>query len=161
MRISIKNERVIIRRVEEPEGGTMQSLSINPGMAMRWKLIWCFFWTNRKAIRTEGCAPFQIQKIVSGEITFSSEHGNVLKLTDELLYRIEDDLNAKKPVAFTIKLGLETFDLAVHNDVLSVAARRNRELEVEIIESLQEEMMRGKPNFCSSFLKRLGNDLHT
>ncbi|MGC9444582.1 MAG: hypothetical protein ACP5E9_06610 [Candidatus Methanospirareceae archaeon] len=139
----------------------MQSLSINPGMAMRWKLIWCFFWTNRKAIRTEGCAPFQIQKIVSGDATFSPEHGDVLNLTDELLFQIESDLNARKPVAFTIKLGLETFDLAFQNDVLSVAAYRNRELEIEIVESLQEEMVRGKPNFCSSFIKRLGIDLQT
>jgi hypothetical protein len=138
----------------------MQSLSIDPGMAVRRKLIWCFFWTNRKAIRTEGCAPFHINKIVSGETTFSPEHGGVLNLTDELLHRIEGDLNARKRVGFTIKLGAETFDLTFHNDLLSVAARRNRELEVEIIESLQEELMRGKPNFCASFIKRLGIDLH-
>lgn len=139
----------------------MQSLSIDPGMAVRRKLIWCFFWTNRKAIRTEGCAPFHIQEIVSGGTAFSPEHGGALNLTDELLYRIESDLNARKRVAFTIKLGAEIFDLTFQNDVLSVAARRNRELEAEIIESLHEEMVRGKPNFCASFLKRLGIDLHT
>ena len=138
----------------------MQSLSIDPGMAVRRKLIWCFFWTNRKAIRTEGCAPFHIQKIVSGETTYSPEHGDALKLTAERLHQIEGDLNARKLVAFTIKLGTETFDLAFHNDVLTVAARRNRGLEVEIVESLQEELMRGKPNFCASFIKRLGIDLH-
>ncbi|MBN1455750.1 MAG: hypothetical protein JW945_05840 [Methanomicrobia archaeon] len=138
----------------------MRSLSIDPGMAVRRKLIWCFFWTNRKAIRSEGCAPFHINRIVSDEITFRPEHGDALTLTDELLHQVEGDLTARKRVAFTITLGAETFDLTFHNDLLSVAARRNSELEIEIVESLQDELMRGKPNFCASFIKRLGIDLH-
>jgi hypothetical protein len=37
-----------------------------------------------------------------------------------------------------------------------VATRRNKEMEAEIIESLHEELIRGKPKICSSFPKRLG-----
>ncbi|HDS44881.1 MAG TPA: hypothetical protein ENN68_02090 [Methanomicrobia archaeon] len=138
----------------------MQSLSIDLNMAVRRKLIWCFYWTSRKAIRTEGCAPFLIKRILSGETTINPEPGYALTLTDELLQRVEDDLKAGKRVSFTIKQGAEMFELVFQNHLFSVAAHRNSELAEEIIESLQDDLMQGQPNFCTAFVKRLRVDLY-
>jgi hypothetical protein len=138
----------------------MKSLKIDTDMDTKRELLWCFFWANRKAIRTEGCAPFMIERIVSGGTTYISEPNKILKLTDTILGQVEKDMKGEKNVQFTIRIGNETFDLAFHHNVFSVIAYKNKEIETEIIESLHEELIRGKPNFCSSFLKRIGIDMH-
>jgi hypothetical protein len=137
----------------------MKSLTLDTDLDARRKLLWCFFWANRKAIRTEGCAPFRIKKIVSGDATYMPESGRLLKLSDDVLKQVEEDMNGGKPVDFVITMGAETFDITFYRNVFSVAAQRTKEIEAEIIERLQEELIRGKPNFCASFLKRIGIDM--
>lgn len=137
----------------------MKSLTLDTDLDVRRKLIWCFFWANRRAIRTEGCAPFRVEKIVSGDATYTPEPGRIITLSDDVLKQVENDMNGGKTVDFTITIGAETFDITFHKNVFSVAAQRTKEIEAEIIESLHEELIRGKPNFCSSFLKRIGIDV--
>ena len=139
------------------EGERVKSLAIDTAaLDTQRKMFWCFFWANRKAIRTEGCAPFLIEKIMFGDTAFTAESGKILTLSNEVLTTIEENMNRGESVKFTIRMGTETFDFTFHNNVFSVAAQRNQEIEAEIIESLHEELIRGKPNFCSSFLKRVG-----
>ncbi|MBN1763186.1 MAG: hypothetical protein JW878_08970 [Methanomicrobia archaeon] len=137
----------------------MKSLTLDTELDVRRKLLWCLFWANRKAIRTEGCAPFRIEKIATGEALYHSEQGKLLRLSGEVLEKVEKDMNGGKPVDFTITIGAETFDITFYRNVFSVTTRRNKEMEAEIIESLHEELIRGKPNFCASFLKRIGIDM--
>ena len=137
----------------------MKSIMIDTDMDLKRKLLWCFFWTNRKAIRTEGCAPFLFRKIVTSDATYASEPGKILKLSKDILKNIEKDMEAGKKVEFKIEIGDENFDISFQNKVFSVSAKRNKEIEDEIIESVNEEMTRGKPKICSSFPQRVGIDI--
>lgn len=65
----------------------MRSIKIGNDRDFKRKLLWCFFWANRKAIRTEGCAPFLFDKIVTSEATYAPEIGNILKLSNDLLQK--------------------------------------------------------------------------
>jgi hypothetical protein len=134
----------------------MQILALDTSRDARRNLLWCFFWANRKAIRTEGCAPFVIEKVATGAQTFTLEPGKSLVLTASLLATIEADMGMGKPVAFTIKMGAETFEIAFHKDLLSVSTQRTKTIEEEIIECLKDDLKRGKQRICASFFQRLG-----
>lgn len=134
----------------------MQILELDTSRDVRRKLIWCFFWANRKAIRSEGCAPFAIEKVMISAQTFMPEPGEILVLTPDLLKAVEADMASGKLVAFLIRMGGETFEIAFHQNLFSISTRRTKEMEVEIIESLKEDLKRGKPRICASFFQRLG-----
>jgi hypothetical protein len=134
----------------------MQILALDTSRNARRNLLWCFFWANRKAIRTEGCAPFTIEKVTTSAQTFTTEPGKILALTASLLDAIEVDMAVGKSVAFTIKIGGETVEIAFHKDLLSVSTRRTKEMEEEIIECLKDDLKRGKRRICASFFQRLG-----
>jgi hypothetical protein len=137
----------------------MQSLKIDDPRDFKQKIFWCLFWANRKAIRTEGCAPLVIEKIVANEVTYAPEPGAILRLSHDLLKKIEEDMKVGNVVAFTIKMGAETFDMSFKNNVFSISTRKNKDMEAEIIECLGEEMRTGKPKICSSFPQRIGSDM--
>ncbi len=136
----------------------MKSIKIDDPRDFKQKLLWCFFWTNRKAIRTEGCAPFLIEKISTGKTTYSSQPGKLLSLSTDILQDIGADMEGGKTVEFTIKMGAETFDMAFQNNVFSVVTKRNKDIETEIIECLNDELKKGKPKICPSFPQRVGID---
>jgi hypothetical protein len=64
-----------------------------------------------------------------------------------------------KIVEFKIKMGNEIFDLTFEKNVFSVSTKRNKEIEAEIIECLNEELRKGKPKICPSFPERVGADM--
>ena len=136
----------------------MKSLELDRDMEFKKKLLWCFFWANRKAVRTEGCAPFRIEKIVTREAVYAPEGGELLKLSNGTLKDIEKDMEVEKLVEFKIKIGNENFDITFQDNLFSVSTTRNKEIEEEIIESLTEELRKGKPRVCSSFPQRVGMD---
>ncbi len=103
----------------------MKSMIIDNDMGVKRKLLWCFFWTNRKAIRTEGCAPFLIKKIVTSGATYTPEPGKILKLLNDIFKNIEKEMEAGKIVEFKIEIGNENFDISFQNNVFSVATKRN------------------------------------
>ncbi|MBM4241220.1 MAG: hypothetical protein FJ150_06115 [Euryarchaeota archaeon] len=116
--------------------------------------ILSLFWTNRKAARTEGCAPFFIKKIITKDSTYTPEPGKLLKLSQEILDDILDDMDAGKPVDFELNIGNEILQAQIKDDFFSVSAKKNSEIEDEIIEKL-EELKREHPNFCQTFIPRV------
>ena len=138
----------------------MKSIKIGNDLDFKRKLLWCLFWANRKAIRTEGCAPFLFEKIVTSEATYAPEIGNILKLSNDLLQKIENEMEGGRVVEFKINMGDENFDLSFQKNVFSVSTRRNKEIEAEIIGSLNDDMNRGRPKICPSFPQRAGIDIH-
>lgn len=114
------------------------------------------FWTNRKAVRTEGCAPFLIEKISTENNIYMAEKGKFLKLSDDLVNVVLKNINDKKTVKFDIKLGEEDIKASFQDDVFSVDTAKTKELEDEIIEKLKEEEKRKYPNICFSFPPRVG-----
>ncbi|MBE0517214.1 MAG: hypothetical protein IBX41_07505 [Methanophagales archaeon] len=137
----------------------MKSTKIDNDLDFKRKLLWCLFWANRKAIRTEGCAPFLVEKIVTSEATYAPEIGNILKLSNDLLQKIENEMEGGRVVEIKITIGDEKFDLSFQKNVFSVSTRRNKEIEEEIIESLNDDMKKGKPKICPSFPQRVGVDI--
>jgi hypothetical protein len=137
----------------------MRSIKIGNDRDFKRKLLWCLFWANRKVIRTEGCAPFLFEKIVTSEATYAPEIGDILKLSNDLLQKIEDELEGGGLVEFKITIGDEKFTISFQKDVFSVSTRRNKEIEEEIIESLNDDMKKGRPKICPSFPQRVGVDI--
>ncbi|MCW3129102.1 MAG: hypothetical protein N2V75_03240 [Methanophagales archaeon] len=137
----------------------MKSIKVDTDMGVKQKLLWCFFWTNRKAIRTEGCAPFLIKEIITSGVIYSPEPGKILKLSNDIFKSIEKDMKAGKIVRFKIEIGNENFDISFQKNVFSVSTKRNKEIEEEIVESLNDDLERGKPKICSAFPQRVGIDV--
>lgn len=134
----------------------MRSLEISGEMDSKRKLLMGLFWTNRKGARTEGCAPFLIEKIITDDKTFQAKNGKFLKLSDDILNEVLNRIENNKQVEFKIKLGEEEFKAMFNDNVFSVEATKTRELEDEIIEKLKEEEKRKYPNICYSFPPRVG-----
>jgi hypothetical protein len=137
----------------------MRSIPIDDTRDFKQKVLWCFFWANRKAIRTEGCAPFLIEQISTSETTYAPEPGKILALSNSIFDTIEREMEGGKIVEFKIKMGNEIFDLTFEKNVFSVSTKRNKEIEAEIIECLNEELRKGKPKICPSFPERVGADM--
>lgn len=134
----------------------MKSMDITGNMDSKRKLITALFWTNRKGARTEGCAPFLIEKITTDGNTYTAKGNKFLKLNDEILDDVLDNIENQKNVDFVLKLGEETFNASLSDNAFSVSAEKSKELEDEIIEKLETEMKRKYPNICESFYPRVG-----
>lgn len=125
-------------------------------MDSKRKLLMSLFWTNRKAVRTEGCAQFVIEKITTNDNLYESEGDKYLKLSDDILNDILENIESNNVVEFDIKLGEEDIKAIFEGDVFSVSTTKTKELEDEIIEKLEEESKRKYPNICFSFPPRVG-----
>lgn len=134
----------------------MKSLEITGNMDSKRKLLTALFWTNRKGARTEGCAPFLIEKITTEGKTYTAEENKFLKFNDEILDDVLDNIEDQKKVDFVLKLGEETFNASLSHNAFSVSVEKSKELEEEIIEKLEMEMKRKYPNICESFYPRVG-----
>jgi hypothetical protein len=134
----------------------MKSLEITGNMDSKRKLLTVLFWTNRKGARTEGCAPFLIEKITTKDETYTAEENKFLKFNDEILNDVLDNIENQKKVDFVLSLGEETFNASLSRNAFSVSAEKSKELEEEIIEKLETEMKRKYPNICESFYPRVG-----
>lgn len=134
----------------------MKSLEITGNMDSKRKLLTVLFWTNRKGARTEGCAPFLIEKITTEDKVYTPEENEFLKFNDEILNDVLDNIENQKKVDFVLTLGEETFNASLSHDTFSVSAEKSKELEEEIIEKLETEMKRKYPNVCQSFYPRVG-----
>jgi uncharacterized protein with ATP-grasp and redox domains len=134
----------------------MKSMEIMGNMDSKRKLLTALFWTNRKGARTEGCAPFLIEKISTEDEVYTPKKDKFLKINDEILNNILDNIENQKKVDFILKLGKETFNASLSNNTFSISADRSKELEEEIIEKLEIEMKKKYPNICDSFPSRIG-----
>lgn len=134
----------------------MKSVEITGNMDSKRKLLMSLFWTNRKGVRTEGCAPFLIEKIKTEKNTYTPEKGKFLKLSEDILEDILEDMDDKKEVKFDIKLGEENIKASFKDDIFTVDTTKTKDLEDEIIEKIEQERKRKYPNICFSFPPRVG-----
>ena len=134
----------------------MKSLEISGNMDSRRKMLMSLFWTNRKSVRTEGCAPFLIEKITTDDNTYTAEGNKYIKLTGDILDKVLEDIENYKSVEFDIILGEENIKAIFKDNVFSVETTKTKELEDEIIEKLEQEEKRKYPNICLSFPPRVG-----
>lgn len=134
----------------------MKSVEITGNMDSKRKLLMGLFWTNRKGVRSEGCAPFLIEKIETENNTYTPEEGKFLKLSADILNDILGDIDDKKEVKFDIKLGEEDIKASFKDDVFSVNTTKTKDLEDEIVEKIGQEEKRKYPNICFSFPPRVG-----
>lgn len=137
-------------------GGKLKSIEITGNMDSKRKLLMSLFWTNRKAVRTEGCAQFLIEKITMNDNIYESEGDKYIKLSDNILSDVLDNIEDNLPVEFDIKIGEEDIKAIFEGNVFSVSTSKTKELEDEIIEKLEEESKRKYPNICFSFPPRVG-----
>ncbi|MGC9516318.1 MAG: hypothetical protein ACP5C3_01310 [Methanomicrobiales archaeon] len=133
----------------------MKYLKIKTDMDSKQRLILSLFWTNRKAARAEGCAPFLVKKIVTENNTYVPDEGKLLKLSDNILDDILDNMKSGKRVNLDLELGEESFSAWIGEDCFSITATKDPELEDEIIEKLESELNRKYPNFCETFIPRV------
>lgn len=134
----------------------MKSVEINADMDSKRKLLMGLFWANRKAVRTEGCAPFLIQKIKTKSTTFIANETQCLKLSDKILKHVLMKVNDFELVEFYINLGEEDIKISINQDIFSVSTTKTKELEDEIIEKIKLETRKKYPNICLKFPPRMG-----
>lgn len=133
----------------------MKTLEFESGLDPRHILMEILFWTNRKAARTEGCAPFLLKKIVTPENTYTYEGTKLLKLNDEILDELEGDIEEGKPLYFEMNIGEEIIEVSLENNVFTVSTQKSIEIEDEIIDKLEIELAKKYPSVCESFEPRV------
>ena len=133
----------------------MKTLEFDSQMDSRKKLMTILFWINRKAARTEGCAPFLLKKIVTEENTYTPEDPKTLKLTDAIIDDIVQSIDQDKPVKFEILMGTEYISAEIDGNIFTVNTEHSEEIEEEIIEKLDTELNKKFPSICESFKPRV------
>jgi hypothetical protein len=133
----------------------MKTLEFDSPMDSRKKLMTILFWTNRKAARTEGCAPFLLKKIVTEENTYTPEDPKTLKLTDNIIDDIVQSIDQDKPVKFEILMGTEYINAEIDGNIFTVNTEHSEEIEEEIVEKLDTELNKKFPSICESFKPRV------
>lgn len=133
----------------------MKSIEFESGMDNEKKVMVAIFWTNRKAARTEGCAPFHIKKIETEGKSYTPDGGKVLKITDEIMDDMVQTLDAGKSIPMEFNIGEEYINVTLSTDSFLVSAEKSPEIEEEIIEKLEIEFAKKFPNICDSFKPRV------
>jgi hypothetical protein len=133
----------------------MKKIEFESQMDSRKKLMTILFWTNRKAARTEGCAPFLLKKIVTDDNTYVPEDPKLLKMTDEIIDDIINSIDEKKPVKFEIQMGTEYINAELHENSFCIKTEHSGEIEEEIVEKLDTELNKKFPSICESFKPRV------
>ena len=133
----------------------MKTMEFESGLDPKKKLMVVLFWTNRKAARTEGCAPFKIMKIETPDKTYAPEGKKLLKLSDEILDELEQNIADEKPLYMELNIGNELIDTTLEGNTFTVSTKVSDEIEEEIIEKLQMELQKKYPTICESFTPRV------
>ncbi|BDZ71841.1 hypothetical protein [Methanobacterium petrolearium] len=133
----------------------MKSLEFESGMENEKKVMVAIFWTNRKAARTEGCAPFRIKKIETSNDIYTPDGNKLLKLSDEIMEDMVQTLDAGKSIPMEFGIGEEKLNIILGADSFSVSAEKSPEIEEEIIEKLEMEFPKKFPSLCDSFKPRV------
>ncbi|MEN6330229.1 MAG: hypothetical protein ABFC91_08055 [Methanobacteriaceae archaeon] len=133
----------------------MKSLDYESTMDNKKKLMVVTFWVNRKAARTEGCAPFLIKKISTSQNTHLPQEKKLLKLTEDLIEEVATDLDDGETVEFIFNIGEEVMDVCLSNDSFTVEVTKSPEIEEEIVDKLEMELTKKFPSLCDSFTPRV------
>ncbi len=119
------------------------------------KIVVSLFWTVRKTIREEGCAPVRIQRIRTSRNVYEPEGRKLLKLSDDIMEDILRDMEMGNTVEFEMTMGTESLRILIDDKRFSVEATRTPEIEKEIVEKLEHETSKLTPDFCQTFLPRI------
>jgi hypothetical protein len=133
----------------------MKTMEFESGLEPKKKLMVVLFWTNRKAARTEGCAPFKIMKITTLDKTYTPEGRKLLKLSDEILDELEKEIEADNPLYMELSIGNEMIEATLEGNTFTVSTQVSDEIEEEIIQKLAMELQKKYPNICESFTPRV------
>lgn len=133
----------------------MKELEFESGLDNEKKVMVTIFWTNRKAARTEGCAPFRIKKIETQNETYTPQGTKLLKISGEIMADMVETLDAGKAIPMEFNIGEEILNISLGADSFSVSAQKSPEIEEEIIEKLEMELTKKFPNLCDSFTPRV------
>ena len=133
----------------------MKTLEFDSPLDSRKKLMTVLFWTNRKAARTEGCAPFLLKKISTEGNTYVPDEPKLLKLTDPIIDDIIKSMDENKSVKFEMQMGTEYIKTNIEGNLFSVSTEHSEEIEEEIVDKLDNELNKKFPSLCESFKPRV------
>lgn len=134
----------------------MKTLEIESGLDPRKKLMVVLFWTNRKAVRTEGCEPFLLKKITTPEKTYTPKGAKLLKLSDEILHDLEKNITDGKPLIIEMNIGEEVIEETLEGNTLTIITKKDKsEIEDEVVDKLSRELIKKYPAVCESFGPRV------
>ncbi len=133
----------------------MKSVNFESGLDNERKVMVTIFWTNRKAARTEGCAPFRIKRIETESETYTPKGNKLLKISDDIMKDMVQTLDAGKSIPMEFNIGEENINVSLSADSFSVSVEKSPEIEEEIIEKLEMELTKKFPNLCDSFKPRV------
>jgi len=140
---------------DEGCGDLMKSIKFKGSHDPEKKIVVSLFWTVRKTIREEGCAPVRITSIRTSKRTYEPEGRKLLKLSDEIMEDIIGDIERGNTVEFSMTMGQESLRLWIDNEAFTVETSRTPELEEEIVEKLEHETSKLTPDFCQTFLPKI------
>jgi len=133
----------------------MKSVNFESGLDNERKVMVTIFWTNRKAARTEGCAPFRIKRIETENETYTPSGNKLLKISDDIMKDMVQTLDAGKSIPMEFNIGEENINVSLSADSFSVSVEKSPEIEEEIIEKLEMELTKKFPSLCDSFKPRV------
>lgn len=134
----------------------MKTLEIECALDPRKKLMVMLFWTNRKAVRTEGCEPFLLKKITTPDNTYTPEGTKLLKLSDEIFKDLEKNIADGKPLNIEVDIGEEKIKETLEGNTITVSTMKDEsEIEGEIVDKLSRELLKRYPAVCESFNPRI------
>jgi len=110
----------------------MKSIKFKGSHDPEKKIVVSLFWTVRKTIREEGCAPVRITSIRTSKRTYEPEGRKLLKLSDDILDDIISDIERGNTVEFSMTMGQESLRIWIDSETFAVEASRTPELEEEI-----------------------------
>jgi hypothetical protein len=133
----------------------MKELEFESKLENQKKVMVVMFWVNRKAARTEGCAPFLIKKITTSKNVYQPEGTSLLKVDDGLMDEMVADLDKGEAVKFEFNIGKEYINANLSPENFCVSVTKSPEIEEEIIEKLEMELQKKFPSLCDSFSPRV------
>ena len=133
----------------------MKSLEFESGMDNEKKVMVTLYWTNRKAARTEGCAPFLIKRIETENETYTPHGDKLLKISSAIMADMVQTLDEGKSIPMEFNIGEEQIKVNLSSDSFTVSVEKSPEIEEEIIEKLETEYVKKFPSLCDSFKPRV------
>ncbi|BAW31366.1 MAG TPA: hypothetical protein PLO64_06895 [Methanothermobacter sp.] len=133
----------------------MEKILLREDLPLKDKLLACLFWSTRKTIREEGCAPLRINRIKTSKKTYKPQGRKLLKLSPSILDDIIDDMEKGETVLFELSMGEETLKVYMDDKSFAVVAEKTKDLEKEITNKISDEMGRKRPDFCQTFIPKV------
>ena len=133
----------------------MQTIEIKKDIEFEKKVLLCIYWTARKAVTTEGCAPFYFKKIATPSKIYRPNPRKLLKLSPELISTIQKELEDYKHLEIEMNIGNENLNANFKNNDFSISTTENKELEIEIADKINEQFKKKYPRTCPQFIRRV------